>query len=74
MECLDHFVCFGEDHLRHLVSSYVAWYNARRPHQAKDNRPLSGPPPEYVETFSVAGVACEEQLGGLLKHYYRKAS
>jgi putative transposase len=74
-ECLDHFVIFGEAHLRHIVSTYVSVYNDRRPHQSRNNRPPSGAdPPESLSICTLAEVACEEQLSGLLRHYYRKAA
>jgi transposase InsO family protein len=41
-ECLDHFVVFGEKHLRYLIDQYVAHYLTERPHQGKDNLPLTG--------------------------------
>jgi transposase InsO family protein len=31
-ECLDHVVVFGERHLRHLLLSYVNYYNTVRTH------------------------------------------
>lgn len=39
-ECLDHFICLGEDHLRHIVNCYVEFYITGRPHQGKGNVPL----------------------------------
>jgi putative transposase len=51
-ECLDNFVVFGEAHLRYLVQEYLAHYHTERPHQAKDNAPLSGgPAPPCPATF-----------------------
>jgi putative transposase len=69
-ECLDRFVVFGEDHLRHLVGEFAAYYNRARPQQALGNVPLSKCEP------SAAGgvVVCEERLGGLLRHYTRQAA
>jgi len=68
-ECLDHFVLLGEDHLRHVVSEYVDWYNRVRPHQGRDNRPLTGESPPSLPPPTE--VACDTRLGGLLRHYRR---
>lgn len=70
-ECLDHFVVFGEEHLRYLIDEYVAHYLTERAHQGVGNVPLTinaGDPPTEGE------VVCKERLGGLLKHYERKAA
>ena len=70
-ECLDHFVVFGEDHLRHLVGEYVAHFLEERPHQGLGNVPVKG----LVEPVSRDGpIQCKERLGGLLKHYHRAAA
>ncbi|XHR30972.1 MAG: integrase core domain-containing protein [Chthoniobacteraceae bacterium] len=75
-ECLDQFVVFGEGHLQYLVREYEQHYNTVRPHQGIENRTIgvvpmplqdSGPPnPSEVE--------CDSRLGGLLRHYHRKAA
>lgn len=73
-ECLDHFIIFGETHLRYLIHEYLAHYLAERPHQAKDNQPLTGLPPPPTSPPAAVDVVCAERLGGLLKHYSRKAA
>ncbi len=87
-ECLDYFVVFGEQHMNHLVSEMVAHYHEERPHQAKENdtlirtsleppkkkpkgRKASAPPPDVVP---IGDIKCRQRLGGLLKHYIRKAA
>src|SRR5712675_1039519 len=65
-ECLDHVVVFGERHLRHLLRSYVTYYNETRTHLSlnKDS-PLS-------RTVKRAGrILCRPILGGLHHKYVR---
>jgi transposase InsO family protein len=65
-ECLDHVVVFGERHLRHVLLSYMNYYNETRTHLslAKD-APLS-------RTVKRAGrILCRPVLGGLHHQYGR---
>jgi len=77
-ECLDLFVVLGEKHLRHIISEiseYVAHYHAERPHLALGNVPPGlDKPPERVECLGPEDVVVRERLGGLLRHYERKAA
>jgi hypothetical protein len=69
-ECLDHFVVFGEAHLRYLVQEYLAHYHTERPHQAKNNEPLTGDPSPPCQAPSAArAIDRAHRLGGLLNHY-----
>ncbi len=84
-ECLDYFIVFGEQHMDHLVSEMVTHYHEERPHQARENDPLvpatpvaktgkrkkRESPPDVVP---VSQIECRQRLGGLLRHYYRKAA
>ena len=86
-ECRDYFIVFGEQHMDHLVSEMVTYCHEERPHQAKDNDPLmpatyttsskkgkrkkDESPPDVVP---ISHIKCRERLGGLLKHYDRKAA
>ncbi|GIW91747.1 MAG: hypothetical protein KatS3mg109_2179 [Pirellulaceae bacterium] len=73
-ECLDHFIVFGEAHLRYLLKQFLIHYHECRPHQGLGNMPLGGLPavPED-KPLILSEVRCEERLGGLLKHYSRAA-
>ena len=74
-ECLDHFIVFGESHLRHLITEYTDhYYNTVRPHQGMDNVPLTGCLPAETSAVRAEDIVCEERLGGLLKHFHRRAS
>jgi putative transposase len=73
-ECLNHFVVFGEAHLRHILSEYSLYYHQHRPHQGLGNRPLGDTELTVTEEDRPVGeVVCEERLGGLLRHYRRAA-
>jgi putative transposase len=72
-EGLDHFVVFGQAHLPHLIAEYVDYYHRQRPHQAVGNRTLMGAHPP-VGHCPADEIVCEERLGGLLKHYHRRAA
>jgi len=75
-ECLNHFIVFGEAHLRHILACWLDYYHRWRPHQGLGNVPILGdlPPPDSLDGFHLDDVVCHESLGGLLKHYERRAA
>jgi len=71
VECLDHFLVFGEKHFDYLVGKYVEHYHQERPHQGLGNTLLTcQPPPESCH----GEIQCRTRLGGVLKHYYGAAA
>lgn len=72
-ECLDHFIIFGEAHFNYLVSEWVDHYHTERPHQNMGNKPLTGSLPDEGSEV-VPHVVCKTRLGGLLRHYERRAA
>ncbi|MBA2115564.1 integrase core domain-containing protein [Bremerella alba] len=74
LECLDHFVVFGEQHMDVLVKEFLKHYHEERPHQGKENERLNSENEPQAETVSIDSVKCRERLGGLLKHYHRHAA
>jgi putative transposase len=76
VECLDHFIVLGEAHLNYLVEEFVAHFHEERPHQGLDNKLImpAKPPPEDQSIPSLRQIVCRERLGGLLKHYERRAA
>jgi putative transposase len=78
-ECLHHFLFFGLTHLDSVLKTWLAYYHQQRPHQGIENelpvRPKRkhGKPVED-ETISLADIRCQQQLGGLLKSYSRRAA
>jgi putative transposase len=78
-ECLNHFLCFSLDHLEHITSQYVQFYNQWRPHQSLGNRTLpeaaTGLDELRLEPGPLPGrVGCQRFLGGLLRHYHCAAA
>jgi putative transposase len=83
-ECLDHFIVFGTQHFDVLCREYLAHYHAERPHQGLDNGLIVKPKrpkarrrrnkesDERIPPLST--IRCRTRLGGLLKHYERRAA
>ena len=62
--------------LRWGREEFGAFYNSVRPHQGIGNRPIGVipfPPPGTAPP-GPPKVECESRLGGLLRHYHRKAA
>jgi putative transposase len=60
----------NEWHLRRLLRSYLAYYNATRPHQSLHN---NSPNPRKVQMSASEGVVAIPQVGGLHHRYQRAA-
>jgi transposase InsO family protein len=65
-ECLDHVVVFGECHLRHLLLSYMKYYNGARTHPSLEK---DAPVSRAVER--AGQILCRPILGGLHHQYVR---
>lgn len=65
-ECIDHIVVFGERHLRHVLLSYMRYYNGTRTHLSLNkDAPIS----RAAET--TGRICCRPILGGLHRQYVR---
>ena len=65
-ECLDHVVVFGERHLRHVLLSYMKYYNEVRTHLSLNK---DAPAPRPVQ--SAGRILRRPILGGLHHQYVR---
>jgi transposase InsO family protein len=65
-ECLDHVVVFGERHLRHLLRSYMQYYNDARTHLSLSK---DAPIPRAVQ---VVGRILPTPILGRLHHQYAR--
>jgi putative transposase len=78
-ECLDHVVIFGEAHLQHLMTLYVAYFNRARPHQGIGQRIPEAVSADFglllvdQKRSSNRSVVAIPVLGGL-HHDYRRAA
>ena len=72
-EWLNHFVFFGERHLRVCVEEYMAHYLDERYHQALDGQ-LIRPGGAANDTPGDGPIRCKQRLGGMLNYYYRAAA
>ncbi len=64
-ECLDHFIVFGERHLRYLVREYLDYYNSERAHPTL----ADGMPWRHRTPVLTGRLRSSSRLGGLLRGY-----
>jgi transposase InsO family protein len=70
-ECLDHVIVLGENHLRRIMRSYIAYYHRSRTHLSlcKDApEPRAKQPPDLGAVIEIA------EVGGLHHRYERRAA
>jgi hypothetical protein len=73
-ECLNHFVIFGERHLRHLIKEFVEHYMTERFHQGIGGQLIRKQVGPTNDNGTDGRVACRSRLGGMLNYYYRDAA
>ncbi|MBT5018542.1 MAG: transposase [Planctomicrobium sp.] len=74
-EVLNEFVVVSEKHLNHICRGAQDWYNNERGHSVRENLPPGwSEHPEEVQTIKLKDVDYSTRLGGLLKHYWRRAA
>jgi len=73
-ECLDHFVIFGERHLRYLVRQFVDHYLTERYHQGIGSRIIKPKTSPSNDNATLGPIGCRSRLGGLLNYYHREAA
>ena len=70
-ESLSRMIFFGENSLRRAIAAFLDHYHVERNHQGL----LNQIPEPGDEVGQVAGkIECREQLGGMLRYYYRAAA
>ena len=73
-ECLEHFVIFGERHLRYLLREFVEHYHTERYHQGLAGRLIRSRTAPSNDNCSRADIAFRSRLGGLLNVYFKHAA
>lgn len=71
-ECLNYFMCFSLDQLDYITKTWARYYNTLRPHRGigMKNELLD----ENFRPQFEGAVRCKQQLGGIIKSYYREAA
>ena len=78
-ECIRRCWFIGRGGLERALADYCRHYNERRPHQGKQNRPLTdsaqaSPPAQIsIADFRASQIRCDATCGGAVRHYYRAA-
>jgi putative transposase len=74
-ECLDKFVIVADRHLNGVNRECRLQYNPERPHEARGHLPPgTETPPGSYENVRLNDISYSSRLGGLLRHYERRAA
>lgn len=76
-ECGDHFYVCGLRHLAVIMREFVDHYHTERPHQGIGNQamlPAEQGRKDPSEDLALGNLRRRKRLGGLLKHYERRAA
>src|SRR5450759_194339 len=73
-ECLNHFIFFGERHLRSVVKEFMSHYLAERFHQGIGGQLVKGQAGSANDNGGNGAVVCRSRLGGMLNYYHGKAA
>jgi putative transposase len=75
VECWDHFLVCGLRHLAVITREFLEHYHHERPHQGLENELLGDGErgPQATGDVRLGEVRCRTRLGGLLRHYERRA-
>ena len=74
-ECLDHVIVLDDGHLQRVVTEYVRYYNAARPHQGlRQRNPVPPDRSAVAARTTVQGKVVELPVLGGLHHDYRRAA
>jgi putative transposase len=73
-ECLDHFIIFGERHLRHVIKDFVAHYLTERHHQGIGSQIIRPKASPSNDNATLDAIGRRSRLGGLLNYDHREAA
>ena len=71
LECLDHVIVLGEQHLRRTLAAYLRYYHGSRTHLSLEK---DTPTPRPVQAITEGDVVAFPELGGLHHRYERRAA
>jgi hypothetical protein len=73
-EALNHFVFFGERHLRYVVKELMAHCYTERFHQGLGGQLIERAAGSANDIDAKGNVVCRSRLDGMLSFYYREAA
>jgi putative transposase len=73
-ECLNHFIIFGERHLRRLITEFVEHYMTERFHQGVGGQLIRKHVGPTNDNGAAGKIVRRSRLGGMLNYYHREAA